>query len=67
MTTAALRRSQVTDAHWAARVDLAAAFRLVDLFGWSDLLGTHLSAHIPFAPDLLRVFVRKRLDRHGRS
>ena len=51
MTTAALRRSQVTDAHWAARVDLAAAFRLVDLFGWSDLLGTHLSARVPDAPD----------------
>jgi ribulose-5-phosphate 4-epimerase/fuculose-1-phosphate aldolase len=31
----------------AVRVDLAAAFRLVDLFGWSDLLATHLSARIP--------------------
>ena len=32
------------------RVDLAAAFRLVDLYGWSDMLATHLSARIP-GPD----------------
>ncbi len=34
-------------AEWKTRVNLAAAFRLVDLYGWSDLLGTHLSARIP--------------------
>ena len=28
-------------------MDLAAAFRLVDLYGWSDMLATHLSARIP--------------------
>ena len=32
---------------WKTRVDLAAAFRLVDLYGWSDMLATHLSARIP--------------------
>ncbi len=32
---------------WQMRVDLAAAYRLVDLYGWSDLLGTHLSARVP--------------------
>ena len=37
----------ITDAEWKARVDLAAAFRLVDLYGWSDMLATHLSARIP--------------------
>ena len=35
---------------WDTRVDLAAAFRLVDLFGWSDLLATHLSARVPNEP-----------------
>ena len=35
---------------WKTRVDLAAAFRLVDLYGWSDMLATHLSARIP-GPD----------------
>ena len=34
-------------AEWDIRVSLAAAFRLVDLYGWSDLLGTHLSARVP--------------------
>ena len=33
------------------RQDLAAAYRLVDLFGWSDLIGTHLSARIPGSED----------------
>jgi ribulose-5-phosphate 4-epimerase/fuculose-1-phosphate aldolase len=42
---------RVSAAEWEARVDLAAAFRLVDLYGWSDLFGTHLSARVPDAPD----------------
>ena len=36
---------------WKTRVDLAAAFRLVDLYGWSDMLATHLSARIPGPSD----------------
>jgi ribulose-5-phosphate 4-epimerase/fuculose-1-phosphate aldolase len=35
---------------WAIRVDLAAAYRLVHLFGWSDLVSTHISARVP-GPD----------------
>ncbi len=31
----------------AARVDLAAACRLVHLFGWTDLLATHISIRVP--------------------
>lgn len=34
---------------WAVRVDLAAAYRLVDMMGWSDGTGTHLSARVPGA------------------
>jgi ribulose-5-phosphate 4-epimerase/fuculose-1-phosphate aldolase len=33
-----------------ARVDLAAAYRLVALYGWDDLIFTHLSARVP-GPD----------------
>ena len=33
------------------RVDLAACYRLVDMFGWSDLLGTHISARVPGQED----------------
>ena len=32
---------------WALRVDLAAAYRLVALHGWDDLIFTHLSARVP--------------------
>lgn len=31
----------------AIRIDLAAAYRLVALFGWDDLVFTHISARIP--------------------
>lgn len=31
------------------RIDLAAAFRLVALFGWDDLLATHISVRLPGA------------------
>ena len=42
-----------TDGEWQARVDLAALYRLVDLYGWSDLLGTHISHRVPNEPDHL--------------
>jgi ribulose-5-phosphate 4-epimerase/fuculose-1-phosphate aldolase len=32
---------------WRVRVDLAAAYRLVAMFGWDDLIFTHLSARVP--------------------
>jgi ribulose-5-phosphate 4-epimerase/fuculose-1-phosphate aldolase len=34
-------------AEWQLRVDLAAAYRLVALFGWDDLVFTHISARVP--------------------
>src|SRR5262249_36093934 len=40
-------RSQVGDIEWKLRVDLAAAYRLVALFGWDDLIFTHVSARLP--------------------
>ena len=40
-------REQVSDSEWQARVDLAAAYRLVALHGWDDLIFTHLSARVP--------------------
>jgi len=43
-------RDQVSPEEWALRVDLAAAYRLVALFGWSDLVFTHISAKVPSAP-----------------
>lgn len=53
MTASALhapsRRHQVSEAEWRTRVDLAAAYRLVALFGWDDLVFTHISARVPGA------------------
>lgn len=40
-------RAEVSEAEWQARVDLAAAYRLVALYGWDDLIFTHLSARVP--------------------
>lgn len=40
-------RSRVSDAEWALRTDLAACYRLVAQFGWSDLIFTHISARLP--------------------
>ncbi|HEU4389712.1 MAG TPA: class II aldolase/adducin family protein [Blastocatellia bacterium] len=40
-------REQVSAEEWQARVDLAAAYRLVALFGWDDLVFTHISARVP--------------------
>jgi ribulose-5-phosphate 4-epimerase/fuculose-1-phosphate aldolase len=40
-------KSQVSAAEWNARVNLAAAYRLVALFGWDDLVFTHISARVP--------------------
>ena len=36
-----------TEAEWKVRCDLAAAYRLVAMFGWDDLVFTHISARVP--------------------
>jgi ribulose-5-phosphate 4-epimerase/fuculose-1-phosphate aldolase len=40
-------RNQVSKDEWEARVNLAAAYRLVALYGWDDLVFTHISARVP--------------------
>jgi ribulose-5-phosphate 4-epimerase/fuculose-1-phosphate aldolase len=40
-------RKLVSAEEWQLRVDLAACYRLVALYGWSDLVFTHISARIP--------------------
>ena len=36
---------------WQARCDLAACYRLVDMFGWSDLINTRITARVPGTAD----------------
>ncbi|MBL8770269.1 MAG: class II aldolase/adducin family protein [Phenylobacterium sp.] len=40
-------KGKVSAEEWQARVDLAALYRLVALYGWDDLIYTHISARIP--------------------
>jgi ribulose-5-phosphate 4-epimerase/fuculose-1-phosphate aldolase len=40
-------REVVSEEEWKLRVDLAACYRLVALYGWSDLVFTHISVRIP--------------------
>ncbi len=47
MTEATARQSTMSQGEWEVRKDLAAAYRLVALYGWEDLVFTHLSARVP--------------------
>ncbi|QJC55327.1 4-hydroxy-3-prenylphenylpyruvate oxygenase/4-hydroxy-3-prenylbenzoate synthase [Polaromonas vacuolata] len=40
-------QSQVSPEEWEIRVNLAAAYRLVALYGWDDLVFTHITAKLP--------------------
>ncbi|MDP5215185.1 class II aldolase/adducin family protein [Pseudoalteromonas tunicata] len=40
-------KDKVSEQEWNLRVDLAACYRLVEHFGWGDLIYTHLSARLP--------------------
>src|SRR5499426_4303031 len=55
MTATALNvpslKGKVSPEEWAARVDLAAAYRLVSLYKWEDLVFTHISLRVPGAED----------------
>jgi ribulose-5-phosphate 4-epimerase/fuculose-1-phosphate aldolase len=42
-------KERVSEAEWQLRVDLAACYRLVALYGWDDLIFTHISARLPGA------------------
>ncbi|MBX9629267.1 MAG: class II aldolase/adducin family protein [Burkholderiales bacterium] len=40
-------RRRVSAEEWRLRVDLAAAYRLIALYRWDDLVFTHISARVP--------------------
>jgi ribulose-5-phosphate 4-epimerase/fuculose-1-phosphate aldolase len=42
---------KVSAAEWEARIDLAAAYRLVALYKWDDLVFTHITLRVPDADD----------------
>lgn len=44
-------KNEVSAEEWRARVDLAAAYRLVAGFKWDDLVFTHITARVPGTKD----------------
>jgi hypothetical protein len=55
----AMPSTRMSEAEWQTRVDLAACYRLVDLFGWPDLINTRITARVPgsFLPMLLTSYL----------
>jgi hypothetical protein len=47
--------TRMSEAEWRTRVDLAACYRLVDLFGWSDLINTRITARVPWQDELFLI------------
>ena len=50
MNDASAVRDQVSDEEWQVRTDLAACYRAIAMYGWDDLVFTHVSARVP-GPD----------------
>lgn len=48
-------QESVSEAEWNARVDLAAAHRLVDIYGWSNLIYNHITTRVPDQPEYFLV------------
>ncbi len=48
-------RDQVSAEEWETRVKLAACYRLVDVYGMTDLIYNHITARIPGTPDHLLI------------
>src|SRR5438046_8027717 len=44
-------REKVSAEEWATRVDLAACYRLVALYGMTDLVYNHITARVPGADE----------------
>ncbi|MBP6110372.1 MAG: class II aldolase/adducin family protein, partial [Rhodocyclaceae bacterium] len=40
-------KDKVSAEEWQLRVELAACYRLVAMYGWTDLVFTHISARVP--------------------
>ena len=49
--------AETSDADWQARIDLAAVYRLLDHYGWGDVIFNHAAMRVPSNP---RHFLIKR-------
>jgi ribulose-5-phosphate 4-epimerase/fuculose-1-phosphate aldolase len=46
-----LRNTDVGEAEWQARCELAALYHVCNHLGWTDLINTHMSVRVPDQPD----------------
>ncbi len=44
-------KEQVSAEEWQVRTDLAACYRIIAMYGWDDLVFTHISARVPGGQD----------------
>ena len=49
-SVATMNQGRMSDAERQLRVDLAAALRLAERFGWSELVWNHITARCPNHP-----------------
>ncbi|MEL0324921.1 MAG: class II aldolase/adducin family protein, partial [Rhodospirillales bacterium] len=42
---------KVSEEEWQARVDLACAYRIVDYYGWTNVIANHISLRVPGAEE----------------
>jgi ribulose-5-phosphate 4-epimerase/fuculose-1-phosphate aldolase len=59
VAAARISQGKISDAEWEARVDLAAVYRLINHYGWDDVIYNHASMRVPGEP---RHFLMKRHD-----
>ena len=50
-STSTVEAARISADEWQIRCDLAACYRLVDMFGWSDLINTRITARVPGTRD----------------
>ena len=48
-------RDRVSEAEWQARLDLAACYRLVDLYGMTELALNHIMTRVPGEPGVFLI------------
>jgi ribulose-5-phosphate 4-epimerase/fuculose-1-phosphate aldolase len=51
VSTVTADSARMSGDEWQTRCDLAACYRLVDMFGWSDLINTRITARVPGSDD----------------
>lgn len=51
MATAVLRNSEVSEAEWKARQELAACYRIFAMLGWDEMIYNHITVKVPDEQD----------------